>query len=321
MFCFTRANMSRLLPSARRRRGRFSSVLMPTPPWGIAGRREQSGVGKGIDTRNKLECSVLHFVSLHPAQLLVDIKAMPSRGKKENDCGTRQLFSPSLFRDLYAFRSVALLGINLAQFRISDETKRSMISIGHNGIVTSGLDWSVLCGQEAVSTSSTSNAKPFFAKTGVSFRRMVLTKAEAYRDISYSYHVLQPLIQSWNIHMNLQSHGLTLIFCTFLLQHMMPFLVCKKTGCGHNLISCRSTMSFGYPGVFECHPSHSSKQWPGRTHHLRQGTRFIRCFTRLWKTFHHIFTYQESKRAYVFVGVSHHHMVVGHTHEKTSLAQ
>ena len=92
MFPFTNAKMSRRSPWPRRRRGTRSSVSIPAPLWGIAG-----GAMGGLKSGR---CGNGKKTSQSKSGIYHSMEApTPSRGKKENDCGTLMFICSSVFRD------------------------------------------------------------------------------------------------------------------------------------------------------------------------------------------------------------------------------
>ncbi len=77
------------------------------------------------------------------------------------------------------------------------------------------------------------------------------------------------------------------------------------------------TLSSEYLLGSGCHVRHSRPQWPKKIFHLSRGeSQSIQKLDLASKmSWYDCSKFDLNKRAYVFMSVSHHHMVVGHTHE------
>ena len=151
------------------------------------------------------------------------------------------------------------------------------------------------CIRETVSTSWTSSTNPFFANDGVKRLRMILAEHIFGRNVIVLVGI--SFKGFWNI---------TMLCLKFLKPSSSEYLL-----------------------VSGCHVRHSRPLSPKKIFHLCRGEITVNsdfvCDIQhgLGQTFMTVLIEFEcglNKRAYVLVGVSHHHMVVGHTHEVVGLA-
>ena len=142
------------------------------------------------------------------------------------------------------------------------------------------------CIRETVSTSSTSSTIPFFANDGVKRLRMILAE-----------HIF----------------GRNVNLIIILLGHYFHIFF--------EIITLSSEYLLGSG----CHVRHSRPQSPKKIFHLSRGESKSIQILHVASKMHWndcsdiILKFDLNNRAYVFVSVSHHHMVVGHSHKVVCL--